>query len=145
MNNMEEAVENFIELYDNESPIYEQPEAMDILEESCERFVNMVIDSVDKGYRIGDSLENFYYDKDGYVYKSKTDKMKNMDEDVIKFIKLYNNKSPIYEKPEAMNILEESCERFVNKVVQGTCKGFETGDRLRNFYYDEDDYLFKKL
>jgi len=68
---MIEAVKAFVEKYDNVSPIYDHGDAMEILENSEEDFVNLVIDSVDKGYRIGDSLINFEYDEKADLWRKK--------------------------------------------------------------------------
>lgn len=62
---MNKCVAQFIEMYDNEEGcIYQYPEAMELLEWADEKFVNAVINGVDKGYRIGMDLRNFEYDEE---------------------------------------------------------------------------------
>ncbi len=57
-------LEKFIKIYDDgKGLMYKNPDAMKILENSTENFVNLVIDCVDNGYKIGIDLPNFTYDE----------------------------------------------------------------------------------
>jgi hypothetical protein len=69
---LERRVELFVEKWDEKDiSIYEEYEAMNILEEESEEFVNSVIGRVDRGNRIGNSLYNFEFDeiKQKWVYR----------------------------------------------------------------------------
>jgi hypothetical protein len=67
---LKKRVDSFLEEWDSgDTPIYEEYEAIGILNGESEEFVNKVIKSVDEGYRLGEELTNFYYDKETYKFR----------------------------------------------------------------------------